>query len=130
MNKYDILKKISEYNFDVDSFIIISGAAMVLYGIRENTNDIDIAVSLEYYKKLFKDYNPKLEKEFKDRANSYMIGDYINFSTNFYSNKFVLIDGYRVQTLEELINLKKKLNRQKDIEDLKLIKKLNYNSIF
>ncbi|MGM9877697.1 MAG: hypothetical protein ACI33S_03515 [Bacilli bacterium] len=122
MNKEDILNTLDKYNLDTNSFIIISGAAMVLYGFKEKTSDIDISVSKDYYNKLFDDFNPTLEKTFKDKCDAYMIDDIINFSTNYYSENYTQIGKYKVQTVKELIELKEKLNRDKDKIDLELIK--------
>ena len=38
----EFYKLLTRRNFDTDSFIIIGGAALVLYGLLEKTSDIDI----------------------------------------------------------------------------------------
>ena len=48
-NKEDILNILKEYDFDSRKYIVISGAALVLRGIKETTTDIDIAVNDELY---------------------------------------------------------------------------------
>ena len=42
LNKNDILNLIKKYNLDHEEIKINSGAAMVLHGLKEKTNDIDI----------------------------------------------------------------------------------------
>lgn len=125
MNRNEILNTLDKYDLDTSSFIIISGSAMVLYGFKDETDDIDIAVTKDYYDRLFTTFNPTLEKHFEDRNDAYMIDGIINFSTNFYSEDSVQISNYRVQTIEELIKLKEGLNREKDKLELKLIRGIN-----
>ncbi len=44
MNKIEYLKKINELNLDKEKYCIISGGVMLLYNLREETEDIDIKV--------------------------------------------------------------------------------------
>lgn len=137
MNKKEIIETLDKYKLDKNEFVIISGAAMVLYGIKNNTNDIDISVSKEYEKELIKKYNPKIEREIKDGKKkyiAYLIDDKINFSTHYFEEyKNEKIHTYQTQKPEEILKLKKKLNREKDIEDIKKIEvylnKSNINSL-
>ena len=52
MNKKEILEILKKYNFDKNEIIILSSAAMVINGVKETTNDIDLAVSENYQKEL------------------------------------------------------------------------------
>lgn len=115
MNKKEVLKTLKEYELNKDEIIILSTAALVLKGIKENCNDIDIAVSEEYYKELFK-YRPKLKCE-----KVYTIDDKIDFGTNYYDSKAERNNGYLIQTPLEVLKLKEKLNRTKDKQDINLI---------
>ena len=45
MNRKEIIEKLKQYNFDKSNYIVISGAAMVLLGIKDKTSDIDIATT-------------------------------------------------------------------------------------
>ena len=42
MNKADIIEKLSAFPYDASEYWLITGGAMVLYGIREETSDIDL----------------------------------------------------------------------------------------
>lgn len=124
MNKKEILNKLKEYNLDSKKFIIIGSSALVLKGLKENVHDIDIAVTKEYNDYLLKNFNCKFEKEI-DEYKCYYIDDIINFSTHYYNDfKGEWVEGYLIQTPKEVLQLKKKLNREKDQNDIKLI--LNY----
>ncbi len=123
MNKTQIIEKLKEYNFDPRKYIVISGAAMVLYGFKEETNDIDISVTKEYMKYLLKNYDCVIENKEK---NAYMIDNVINFGTNYYKKRRNYINEIPTQKKEDLIELKKLLNREKDIIDLsKIISKMD-----
>lgn len=132
MNRKDILNILSEYNFNFDEYVVISSAALVLHGVKEETKDIDISVTEDYYKYLEKNYECELERyDDKNDVNIYYIDDIINFSTNYYSDSeddFVIINGVKVQSIPAIIKLKETLNREKDIKDLKLIDKFLNNT--
>ena len=122
MNKKEILKILKQYKFDKDKYIVISGAAMVLLGIKEKTNDIDIAVKKEYMEYLLNNYNCTFEKINTYNEKVYFIDDIINFSTSYYKKNHTLIDNIPVQEIKDIVELKLYLNRDKDKKDIKLIK--------
>lgn len=121
MNKQQIIKILKQYNFDSKEYIVISGAAMVLLGIKESTNDIDIAVTSNYYNYLLSKYECILEIINQYGVKVYFIDNIINFSTSYYSKNKIFIDNIPVQSIQDIVNLKSKLNREKDKKDMKLI---------
>lgn len=130
MNKQDIVKALNKYQFDIDEYMVISGASMVLQGIKSSTGDIDIAVSKKYYDYLVENYDCVIEKV-ENGLNIYLIDDVINFSTNYYNRDEVIIyEGFPIQNLDGIKKLKLCLNREKDIHDInKLDKYLNLNPL-
>lgn len=127
INKNDILKILEQYDFDPQEYIIISGASLVLQGVKEYTSDIDIAVSNKLYNQILKDYNCQIEKKI-DNYIIWLINDVINFSNHYYETvEYTELYGYKVQTLESIIELKKGLNRQKDKKDIEKI--LNFYNV-
>lgn len=137
MNKKEILNTLKKYNLKTEQYIIISSAAMVLNNIKKETKDIDIAVDEEYEKELLKNYKCELEREIIDKGKkykAYLIDDLINFSVHYYGEyKSKKINGYNVQTIEEILKLKQRLNRNNDKKDIKILKeeinKKNINSL-
>ena len=124
MNKEEVLNKLKEYKLDSKNFIIIGSAALVLKGIKETCQNIDIALNKEYNDYLLKQYKCKFEKEI-DGHKIYLIDDILHFSTHYYRCfKGEKIENYLIQTPNEVLKLKQTLNRKKDEEDIKLI--LNY----
>ncbi len=130
MNKQDIIKALNKYHFDMNEYMVISGASMVLQGIKETTKDIDIAVSKKYYDYLEENYNCDIERVIDD-LNIYLIDNVINFSTNYYNrDEVVMYEGFPIQSLDGIKKLKLSLNREKDINDInKLDKYLNLNPL-
>lgn len=126
MTKKDIIETLNNYNLDKDKFIIISGAALVLQNFSNQTHDIDIWVSKDYYEYLLSNFNCEFDRinEFGNKA--FMIDDVINFSFDFCPKNYVYINGYKVASLRDCYNVKKLLNRDKDKKLLlKFEKELN-----
>ncbi len=123
MKRNEIIDKLKKYNLNLDRYIVISGAAMVLYGIKEETPDIDISVDKDYEEKLLNNYNAKLEKINSDGTKAYIINDELNFGSNYYTENKAYINGIPVQKVEDILSLKLILNREKDKKDIELIKK-------
>lgn len=67
MNKQEIINKLNSFPYSKDEYWVITGSAMVLYGIREKTHDIDIGCSSLMADQLEKDglflLLPKAETE-------------------------------------------------------------------
>lgn len=123
MNKEKILNLLNKYQFPQNEFIIISGAAMVLLGIKEETRDIDIAVSSKMFQKLLEKYPCKFEKIDQFNNKIYFIDDIINFGRNYFDVDYLIYQNYQVQTPQAIKVLKKNLNRTKDQKDIALIDK-------
>lgn len=123
MNKEEILTLLNRYPLPKEEFIVISGAAMVLLGIKEETNDIDIAVSSRLFKRILEQYDCKFEKTDQFNNKIYFIDDIINFGQNYYDVDYLIYQKYQVQTPQAIKVLKKNLNRAKDQKDIALIDK-------
>ncbi len=122
MNKKEIIETLRKYNFDKDKYLVISGAAMVLLGIKESTTDIDIAVTDDYYKFLLENISCTFDRVNEYGMESYSIDNVIDFCTTYYdANKF-FIEDIPVQEPQKILELKISLNREKDKKDIKLIK--------
>lgn len=121
MNKEEIIKILKKYNFDTDKYIVISGASMVLQEIKKQTTDIDIAVDKDYYEYLLNNYNCIFERVNEYGINCYMIDNVINFSETYYDSNYQMIENIKVQDANDILKLKQKLKREKDISDIKLL---------
>ena len=128
MNKEEIIEKLKEYNFDKNKYIVISGAAMVLLGIKDKTHDIDIAVKEDYKDYLVDNYNVTFDRMNEYNEPVYFIDNIVNFAVTYYTDIKEYVSGIPVQNVNDILKLKKGLNREKDktdIEKLEEYKRLN-----
>ena len=122
LNKQDIINILNDYDFDKNKYRVISGAAMVLYGFKEFTKDIDITVTKDYYAYLLNNYDCTFDRINEINEPIFYIDNIINFGNNYFNSRKNIVDDIPVQTKKDLIELKQNLNREKDIKELKLIK--------
>ena len=116
MKKEEILEKLNSLELDKSKYIIISGASLVCQNLLDETSDIDLACSLDYYNSI--SWNTK-EGYFGSEIKYF---DSFEIGTNFYDEaKIVEIDGYRFADVEATYELKKLENKPRD---KKLIQKL------
>jgi hypothetical protein len=128
MNRKEIIEKLKQYSFDKSKYIVIAGAAMVLLGIKDKTSDIDIATTQDYNDYLVDNYNVTFEKINEYNEPVYFIDNIVNFSVTYYSDKKEYVEDIPVQNVNDILRLKKRLNREKDkidIEKLEEYKRLN-----
>lgn len=119
MNKQDIINRLKEFPYSKDEYWVITGSAMVLYGIRELTHDIDMGCSSKMADQLEKDgYVPTLTESGNRK---FVIGDEIEIFENWKYGSIERIDGVPVLSLDGLIEMKKSLGREKDYRDIALI---------
>ena len=116
MKKEEVFKELEKLYLSKDKYIVISGASLVCQDIIDETDDIDLTCSKEFYNKL--DWPTRIGafgKEVKYK-------DCFEISDNLYEYQdIVLINSYRFLSLEDCLEIKKRLNRPKD---KKLIKEL------
>ena len=116
LNRKQILEKLNKLNLDKNEYIVLSGASLVVQNIINETSDIDLTCSKEYYDKI--NWNEKIGA-FKCNIKYY---DCFEISDNLYdSNNIVIIGGYKFMTIDKVLEIKKRLNREKDY---KVIEKL------
>ena len=116
MNKLEIFKELEKLDLPKDKYIVISGASLVVQNIIDETDDIDLTCSKEFYDEL----------DWPTRVGAFGVEvkymDCFEISYNLYEYQdVVLINSYRFLSLEDCLEIKKRLNRPKD---KKLIKEL------
>ena len=117
MNKVEVFEKLDKLDLDKNNYIVISGASLVVQDIIDDTSDIDLSCSKEYYNSIewpTKTGYFNTEIKYKD---CYEIG--CNF---FDEDKIIIINGYKFMNLEACLDLKILENKK---DDKKLIKKLD-----
>lgn len=127
LNREDVIRIVNELDLPKDKFVVTSGSAMVLHGLREGTNDVDITVNKELFE-YFEDkgYYVKYYKINENRTCVLIDLTYdvqIIRAEEIPSEYVTIIDGIPTQTVEHLLEFKLGLNRDKDQNDIKVLKK-------
>ena len=120
MNRQDIIKRLNSFPYSKDEYWVITGSAMVLYGIREMTHDIDMGCTSRMADQLEKDGYVSTLTESGNRK--FLIEDDIEIFENWKYGSIERIDDIPVLSLDGLIEMKKSLGREKDYRDILLIK--------
>ena len=119
MKKEDIISKLGEFRYGMGGFWLITGAALVLYGIRVETADIDMGCTSEAANLLEAD--GYLYKVMEDGNRWFKLNDYIEIFENWLYGSVEMIYGYPVMSLQGIREMKLHLGREKDLRDIQLI---------
>ncbi len=119
LGKEDIVKILKNMELPLSEYWITSGAGLVIHGVKETTNDIDLGCTTNLVE-LFLEKGCKYTVE-KDNSRIVQINDTIEILENWFVDEIVIIDGLPVGSLESIKKQKAQLVRDKDIKDIKLI---------
>ena len=117
MNTEEYLKGLKRFNLPKEEFIVLSGGSLLLRGIREKTDDFDLCFSDKLAEKMNVKDMPKNEKGFSSPFEKCeVIGGFEGFD-------FDIVEGYKCETLENILKFKRKERRPKDLVDIERIEK-------
>lgn len=124
LKRKDIVK---EYNLCVvnlklkpKELIVGAGAACLMYGLRDETSDIDTSVPSDIFEKLLKSKKYELSYFGESEVLAYNHCIDLHRRSSFIDIRSV--DGVWCYSPQELLNQKLKLNRPKDQNDIKELK--------
>ena len=120
MDKQGILNCLSEFLYDRNEYWVVAGGAMVLYGIREQTADIDLGCSKRLADHLEAD--GCLFRRTDDGKRWFKYGDHIEIFEEWIRDTVETVCGFRVVSIQGLIEMKQDLGRDKDKKDIAFIK--------
>lgn len=121
MNKKELLDLVNTLDLPKEEYSILSGGALLLHGLREQTNDLDIDITEEGLDKLKENFAVELINESNKQ---YKVTDSIEcFLVDKLDSDINFIDNYPCQSLISIYNFKKKLNREKDQKDILAIER-------
>lgn len=119
-----LLQKLGKLNLPKDKFVVFGSAVLAAHGIRE-ARDLDLVVTRDLFDELTKKF--PLDS-FEDGSPRILIGEIeimldpgFGFDTEEWIKNADVIDGVRFVKLEDLMEWKKKMGREKDLKDIKLI---------
>lgn len=115
MNSQEIKKRLNILNYDKREYWILAGAAMVLYGIKSETPDIDLGCSSKMADELEEHYTPVI---LPDGTRRFLIESNIEIFENWLSGTVDQLDGFPIVSIDGLIMMKQELGREKDFLDI------------
>ena len=119
MRKSDVIAKLQEFPYDPKEYWVVAGAAMVLYGIREECTDIDLGCTSKLADRL--EEEGYLFKTGPDGSRCFRIGGDVEIFENWLRDSITHVEGIPVVSLNGLIEMKQELGREKDLRDIRLI---------
>ena len=126
MRKSDIIEKLRAFPYDPCAYWVITGGAMVLYGLREETHDIDLGCTSAMA--------DELEQQgchcriTPDGKRWFQLGGEIEVFENWLYDAVVFVDEIPVISLPGLLEMKRRLGREKDALDVGLIREYMKNN--
>ena len=121
MRKTEMIQRLEALHFDVSQYWVITGGAMVLYGIREETGDVDLGCTSDLADVLEARGYPVTVQ--KDGTRKIIIGEDVEIFENWLYDSVQLVEGFPVISLAGLVEMKQHLGREKDFRDIRLIER-------
>lgn len=118
MKAEDIRRRLAELALDTNEYRINAGGAMVLHGLREETHDLDIWCT----KKLGDTLAQRCDVQvLPDGTRRFVPAPDVEIYENMFPGETVFLNGIPVAPLEDLLALKRQLNREKDQRDIAVL---------
>lgn len=121
-DKYSLLQQLQKLSFPEEEYWVVAGGAMVLHGVRPQTHDIDLGCSTLLADKL--EQQGYAVSRCEDGTRKILYSENIEIFENWIEGAVEIISGVPVVCIDGLIQMKKKLGREKDLADIALIEKV------
>ena len=126
MNRLEIITELCAFPYDRADYWVVAGGAMVLYGVRPETGDIDLGCTRALADRLAADGYPYRLTD--DGRRRFRYGKCIELFEEWLYDRTETVEGFRVISLEGLIEMKTALGREKDLRDIALIRAFQNSS--
>lgn len=120
LHREDILRLLKDLDFLEDGCWLTSGAALVLYGVKETTRDIDLICTAELADQLEQRGFP-VRKDGLDGTRIFQINDKVEVLEDWQTDEVIELEGLKIASLLSIRKQKEALGREKDFEDIRLI---------
>lgn len=120
MDRKTIIEKLSAFPYDRGEYWVVTGGAMVLYGIRPETGDIDLGCSKALADRLEADGYLCGQRD--DGKRRFRYGTDIEIFEEWLYDRTETVESFRVITLTGLLEMKTALGREKDLRDIARIR--------
>lgn len=121
MNQHDIVQRLQRLELPKEDYWLVTGSAMVMYGIKDQTCDIDMGCSKKLADRLEAD--GYLSGRTADGCRKFAIGADIEVFEEWLFDQVESVDGIPIISLKGLVMMKESLGREKDLADIQTIKK-------
>lgn len=119
LNRKDIIQIVQDLPYNKESFWLVMGSAMVMWGIKDSTGDIDIGCLKELFDYLLEQgFSKQVSRSGRWRID---YGSQVHFYLEWSVENLVVINNIQVADINSIVNDKKRFKRSKDIQDLNLI---------
>lgn len=119
LDKKQIIARLEELHLDDTKYWLITGGAMVLYGLREQTSDIDLGCTSDLADLLQQEGFPV--ERMPDGTRKIVVAEDVEIFENWLEDKVERFEGVPVISIRGLIEMKRALGREKDFRDIQLI---------
>lgn len=122
MNKEEMLAKLAKLDFPKEEYWIVAGGAMLLYGLRQQTRDIDLGCT--------KPFADRLEEQGclvcvqEDGRRRFLVDGDVEISEGWLFGEVITLEGFPVISLKGLLEMKQFLGREKDQSDILAIRRM------
>ena len=120
-DKHSLRQRLSELPFSKTEYWVVAGGAMVLHGFRPQTQDIDLGCSTRLADLL--EQQGYAVSHCEDGTRKIIYSEDIEIYENWIEGTAEIIKGVPVVCVDGLIQMKKKLGREKDLADIALLEK-------
>ena len=120
MNRQELLTELNAFPYDRADYWVVAGGAMVLYGVRAETGDIDLGCTRTLADRLAAEGYPYRLTD--DGRRWFRYSERIEIFEEWLYDRTETVDGFRVISLEGLIEMKTALGREKDLRDVERIR--------
>lgn len=119
LDKKQIIARLEELHLDDTKYWVITGGAMALYGLREQTSDIDLGCTSDLADLLQQEGFPV--ERMPDGTRKIVVAEDVEIFENWLEDKVEKFEGVPVISIQGLIEMKRALGREKDFGDIQLI---------
>lgn len=120
MNRQELIERLRALPFLPEDYWLVAGGAMVLYGLRDETRDIDLGCRRALADRLEAEGFPV--QRTADGKRRFPISGDIELFEEWLYDRVTEVEGIPVISLRGLLLMKEALGRDKDLADLALIR--------
>ena len=119
MNRAELIERVKALPFPKEDYWLITGGAMVLYGLREQTHDIDLGCTSRLADEL-EQQGAEVSIR-KDGTRKLVLDGDVEIMENWLYDRVETVEDIPVISLKGLKEMKLSLGREKDLRDVALI---------